>query len=215
MPKILLVIALESEARKIISKYKLKPFKNTLNVFNNIDESIYLIISGIGKVNCAINVCKYQHLNDFEYIINLGASGAYGNFNQGDDVIVKNAKYHDFDLTLFDYKKGQVPGFPEYFYSNTKLVNLLIQEYPNMRCVKLLTGDFFVTEKVADEDEYVVDMEGAAFFQTLFDSKAKLLSAKVISDVINGHNYEKYSAFEESKIDQYVLDLFEKIYKIL
>jgi adenosylhomocysteine nucleosidase len=36
-------------------------------------------------------------------------------FEVGDVVVVKEVSYHDFNLTMFGYEKGQVPGLPSIF----------------------------------------------------------------------------------------------------
>ena len=74
-----------------------------------LQDSIYkndLIITGIGKTNAAMRITEFLSNHDVDYIVNIGFAGGNIAYEVNDIVIVEKATYHDFDLSLFGYKKG-------------------------------------------------------------------------------------------------------------
>jgi adenosylhomocysteine nucleosidase len=213
MSKILLVIALEEEAKHSINSLRLRRKGDIYyGCYNN--HEISLIIAGIGKTNTAISVTNAINKSSFDYAINIGAAGATDEYKQGDKVIIERAKYHDFNLELFGYKKGQVPGYPEYFVTNSKLV-FKFSSIKDIKVSQVFTGDYFVEKIELDHNNYLVDMESTSFFQALFYTKIKTLSFKIVSDIINGNNYETYSNFEQAKIGLYIYDFLIEILEVI
>ncbi|MFA6801302.1 MAG: 5'-methylthioadenosine/S-adenosylhomocysteine nucleosidase [Acholeplasmataceae bacterium] len=171
-----------------------------------------IINTGIGKVNAAMKLTEAISNNNLTAIYNFGFAGASHHFEVGDVVLVKSAKYHDFDLTFFGYEKGQVPNYPVEFESNKDLMNQVISKIEHIKTSHLFTGDYFMTEK--SDAAYVVDMEGAALYQVAYYYQIPIVSIKVISDIIGmDKHYENYKTFESSKGAQIISDIYEKILK--
>jgi adenosylhomocysteine nucleosidase len=216
MSKILIVTALENESLVLIRQLRLNQSKNNANLFyglyNNCEISLLQV--GIGKVNTALNLSRAITEKSYDVAINLGAAGGTSSFHQGDKVIISSAKYHDFDLRIFGYKKGQVPGYPEFFMTSRKDINEFEKKIPDLKEAMLYTGDCFV-ENIDIQEEFVVDMEGTSFFQVLYNSNIKAYSFKIVSDIINGKNYDVYSSFEEKKIGHYIYDFFKDIFEVI
>ncbi|MDO9629437.1 MAG: 5'-methylthioadenosine/S-adenosylhomocysteine nucleosidase [Acholeplasmataceae bacterium] len=192
---ILFVLAMKEEAKEILAH----------EIHNK-----NVLLTGIGKVNAASKLSSFLATNKVEVIFNLGFAGASKPYQVGDVVLIDQASYHDFDLTLFGYKKGQVPGLPELFYSSTKLIEEVKTKLSNFKTGRLFTGDYFMTED--NSDSFVVDMEGAALYHVAYQANVPILSIKVISDVMGMDNhYDSYKKFES---DQGAKTLFE-VYKSL
>jgi adenosylhomocysteine nucleosidase len=210
--KILVVIALDEESQIIINKLKLK--KNSKNnrfyIGQYKDNIIYLVRTGIGKTSMAINLTRVLLEQDYDYIVNIGAAGATSNFLQCDKIIVSDAKYHDADLTTFGYKKGQIPGYPASYVTPRKTIEHFLSSIDELKQSSILTGDSFIESSIV-KGNYLVDMESASFFQTLYSYNLKGLSFKIVSDIIDGSNVETYQMFEERKVGLYVFNFFIQI----
>lgn len=184
----LYLFAMLDEAKNIV---------NGLEVYEGFPFPLYkkdenlIAITGIGKVNSSFVTSYVLSKFNINEIVNIGFVGAFGSFNVGDVVIVSKALYHDVDATMFGYEKGQVPKMPKYYHSSEELVKKL----PNFKKSTLLTGDYFMTKEVSYN--FIADMEGAAIFQVAHRLDKKILSIKIVSDIIGGNNHlEDYKEFE-------------------
>ena len=170
-------------------------------------EDVYLIVSGIGKVNAASALTyMLSRYPSIQQIINIGFVGGYPPLKQGDIVKVEKTKYHDFDLQIFGYEHGQVPKMPTYYESNELLYSVL-----NYKPVLLYTGDKFLTTALETTSDYIVDMEGAAYYQVAHLFGKPMVSVKVVSDVIGSvDQVSSYKDFENKK-HQLVYEVLKKI----
>jgi adenosylhomocysteine nucleosidase len=157
-----------------------------------------VLVTGVGKVNAAMKLTEYLSNHRVDKIINMGFAGGNIAYEVNDVVLINQAIYHDFDLTLFGYKKGQVPGFPEVFESNLNMLNAIKNKLDYAKEGFLYTGDYFMTSPV--DQPAVFDMEGASFYQVAHYFNVPMISIKLISDVIGmKDHYENYKAFEQTK----------------
>ncbi|MBN2267923.1 MAG: 5'-methylthioadenosine/S-adenosylhomocysteine nucleosidase [Acholeplasmataceae bacterium] len=191
---ILCCIAMEDEMKYIV---------------NHRSFNTKLILTGIGKVNAASHLAESIARNHVEKIINLGFAGASNGYEVGDLVLVERASYHDFDLTMFGYEKGQVPGCPSYFQSDHELVEDVLKKYPHIKRGELFTGDYFMTHDL--DHKVIVDMEGAALYQVAHAFNVPIISIKVISDIIGHGNTEAYDTFNA----EHGAKLLEEVYSKL
>src|SRR5690554_536882 len=199
----LYLLAMMDEANEIIKDFELvkeEPFK----LYKN--SNTLLAITGIGKVNASFvftSVLKEDY--EIKEAINLGFAGAYGDYSIGDFVIVDEAIYHDFDLTMFNYKKGQVPNIKEDFITDNKYLTL----FYDLKRTKLYTGDHFLNNKISDN--FLVDMEGTALYHVANLTKTPIFSIKVVSDIIGSKDHLKeYEKFELNGAKE-LLKLFNMI----
>lgn len=168
-----------------------------------------VLITGIGKVNAAAQLSKYLATHQVKSIYNLGFAGASSHFQVSDVIAIEKAIYHDFDLSLFGYEKGQVPGFKPFFLSDPMMLNNIFQ-WHNVKVSTLYTGDYFMTE--TKKTPFVVDMEGAALYQTAKMFNIPIISIKVISDILGmDKHYENYKAFESEKGALQLLEIYQKL----
>ena len=71
---------------------------------------VVVVRSGIGKVNAGICVQILIDLFNVTHVINTGIAGSLNaDINIGDIVLSTDACYHDVDITVFGYKKGEIP----------------------------------------------------------------------------------------------------------
>lgn len=177
---------------------------------NNVD----VLVTGIGKVNAAMHLSSYLTKHTVSKIINIGFAGGNIKYHINDVVWVKQAIYHDFDLSFFGYEKGQVPGFPAMYLPNKKLFDKTFKTLINAKKGLLFTGDYFMTTPSLEASIY--DMEGASLFQVAHFFNIPMISIKVISDVIGAENhYEEYKTFEKEKGALLLLDVYKKIMEVL
>lgn len=194
---ILIVAAMTSEVQAIV---------------NHTEKDHDLLITGIGKVNAAAKLSAYLSLHHVDSIINLGFAGATLPYRIGDLVIIEEASYHDFNLTMFGYEMGQVPGMPARFQSDINLKHMISSRIQEAHKGRLLTGDVFMTEKKTER--FLVDMEGAALYHVAHIYGIPIISVKVVSDVIGSEKHlESYQKFEAEKGAQVLLQVYQSIRK--
>jgi adenosylhomocysteine nucleosidase len=210
---ILIIAAMASEVKAIIDEFSFKSVSESDHLYElkNNQQHIYLAISQVGKVNAAFHLSKLLSLYTFDAIYNIGFAGATQPFKQSEVVYITEATYHDFDLSMFGYAKGQVPNCPARFKSDDQLMKEAQLRFPRKEAL-LYTGDYFMTQQ--NEGEYIVDMEGAAFYHVAFLTKTPILSIKVVSDVMGMDNHlNAYQAFESTQGAQILLEVFKKVIK--
>ena len=181
------------------------------DIAKSILPDTHVIVTGVGKVNAAMRLTETLQKERVEAIINVGFVGATNAYNVGELVLIKQAKYHDFNLSMFGYEKGQVPGYPECFESDFNLVMNLKKRLPNIKEGFLLTGDYFMTEEV--NGCYVFDMEGAALYQVAHHYQIPLLSVKVVSDIVGMENHiDQYRKFEAEQGSQTLKEVYTTLF---
>jgi len=181
------------------------------DVVEHIKPDTKVLVTGVGKVNAAMKLAEILKTEHIETIYNFGFAGASGAYEVGDVVLIDQTNYHDFNLTMFGYAEGQVPGYPAVFKSNLALVNQIKNLYPKVKNGYLLTGDTFMTD--IRPGNYVYDMEGAALYQVAHNYRIPIVSIKVISDVIGMENHiESYTSFEEKVGSQKINEVYQMIF---
>lgn len=192
---ILVVAAMQEEISEIIK-----------DQHPNID----VLLTGIGKVNAAMILSEYLAKNKVDKIVNIGFAGGNIAYDVNDIVVVNTASYHDFDLSLFGYKKGQVPGFPDIYHSDENMYQIANEKLDNVKSGHLYTGDYFMTTPV--EIPAVFDMEGASLYQVAHYHHIPIISIKIISDVIGmDDHYQSYKSFEQTKGAHMIYHIYQKI----
>jgi adenosylhomocysteine nucleosidase len=179
-------------------------------ISKDLDPNVDVLLTGIGKVNAAMILQQYLSTHKVDKIINIGFAGGNNAYNVNDIVIIDEASYHDFDLSLFGYKKGQVPGYPESFHSDKNLEKYMISKLINAKKGHLFTGDYFMTKPV--EYPAVFDMEGASLYHVAYQNHIPIISIKIISDVVGMEDhYQSYKTFEQTVGAHILFDIYKKI----
>ena len=205
----------------IIAPMKIE-MEEILNRIDNLEEyeimgSIYnhgyinncevvLVESGIGKVNVAVSATILIREFNCNFIINTGIAGGTKPLHHRDVIIAESFMYHDFDLRIFKYSYGQVPGMPKEFMVNINNIVLVKSVLNKMnisyKTAKIYSGDQFVTsmdkfENMDLKDGIACEMEGASIAQVCIKAGIDFIGLRYISDIIGEENQEEeYFKFE-------------------
>ena len=170
------------------------------------NHKVIVSLSGIGKVNSAINTTLL--INNFkpDVIINSGIAGGSKELSTFDFVIANKLTYSDFDCQVFNYEFGQVPQMPLYYFSDSKLKEKL-EAYLTSKNISfknsiVLTADSFRLSaseiKNNVSTSFATEMEGTSIAQTCYKLNTPFLSFRIISDILDSENHiEEYNEFEK------------------
>lgn len=172
---------------------------------------IYVVKSGIGKVNAAyVAGYFFEHFN-IDACLNTGISGGIS-VALGDVIIGTETAYFDVDVTAFSYAYGQVPELPPSFKADERLLSKTLTLAAANQCLSgvLTSGDQFVTSlKVlmpimkAYPNIKAVDMESTAIAHVAHLQGVPFLAFRTISDVIgasdqlNDHDQRVQTAIDK------------------
>lgn len=175
---------------------------------NLCGQDVVVVKSGVGKVNAAL-CAQYLALHfGVEKIINTGIAGAAGKgLGVFDFVVSTQAVYHDVDITIFGYKKGQLPGFDQYFIADKELGDKAVAAFNKSAFSKdhkivmgtVASGDQFIAEKnvknqiIENFGPMCVEMEGAAIAHACAINKVPFVIIRCLSDCADdsaGNTYE-------------------------
>ena len=158
-----LVVALSAEAKPIIENYKLQLIDSKLQVYKN--ETILLIISGIGKINAIIATTHLASKYNPKIFINIGIAGTKeSNISIGDVFLVN--KIYDIETNRY--------YFPDMLYK------LDMSERDISTSIKPLDNPALLSTSL-------VDMESSGFFiaAARFVTNENIFIIKVISDYLD------------------------------
>lgn len=170
------------------------------------NHKVVVSLSGIGKVNSAINTTLL--INNFkpDVIINSGIAGGSKELSTFDFVIADKLTYSDFDCQIFNYEFGQVPQMPLYYFSDSnlkeKLEAYLTSKNISFKNSIVLTADSFRMSaseiKNNVSTSFATEMEGTSIAQTCYKLNTPFLSFRIISDILDSENHiEEYNEFEK------------------
>ena len=193
------ISALEDKKEHLISNITF--YEGTIG-----NHKVIVSLSGIGKVNSAINTTLL--INNFkpDVIINSGIAGGSKELSTFDFVIADKLTYSDFDCQVFNYEFGQVPQMPLYYFSDSnlkeKLEAYLTNKNISFKNSIVLTADSFRLSaseiKNNVSTSFATEMEGTSIAQTCYKLNTPFLSFRIISDILDSENHiEEYNEFEK------------------
>jgi adenosylhomocysteine nucleosidase len=165
--------------------------------------AVVLLRCGVGKVNagvgCALLVSRYRP----SLVINTGSAGGIGpGLKFGDAVISTGLVYHDVDVTAFHHAPGQIPGQPQVFAVEERLVRLAEKAVDELKGEGILPGDFnHVRGVIGSGDVFMheperiarvrrhfpeiraVEMEGAAIAHACALLSTPVIIIRALSDI--------------------------------
>lgn len=204
-----IIAAMKPEVENIIKSLQNKIEHNISNVTiyegNIAEHKVYVSLSGIGKVNSAINTTLLINTFKPQLVINSGIAGGSKELSTYDFVIADKLTYSDFDCQIFGYQFGQVPQMPQFFYSDERYKNKLEQYLKNKKMpfknATVLTADSFrmSASEIKNETPYAfaTEMEGTSIAQACYKLDTPFLSFRIISDILDSENHiEEYNKFE-------------------
>ena len=205
-----IIAAMKDEMRLILDRLENLREESIMNVGFHIgeinDNEIVLCESGIGKVNAAIAATLLISNFEVELIVNTGIAGGIGGAGYKDVVIASGLSYHDFDLRLFGYDYGQLPGMPKILPANPEVV-MKVKSVLNKLKISykegiVLSGDQFVSslsklENVTVGNAMAVEMEGAAIAHVATKAGVDFIVLRYISDIVGAKSQnDDYLKFE-------------------
>ena len=174
-----------------------------------------IVRSEVGKVNAALTTQMLIDRYDVSIVINIGVSGSVDNsLNIGDIVVGEKLVQHDFDVTGFGRKLGEIEGIGIYIKTNPKLLDVF--DGKNVKIGVIASGDKFVTnieDKNFIREEFnalCVEMEGASVAQTCLKNKVDFLVIRSISDKLDGSSKIEFPEFLVSSSKK-VVDLLASV----
>ncbi|MCR4733545.1 MAG: 5'-methylthioadenosine/adenosylhomocysteine nucleosidase [Treponema sp.] len=192
-------------------------------------KSVVIVKSGVGKVNAAL--CAQALILRFGVtkVINTGIAGAAGgNLTVFDFVVSTEALYHDLDVRIFGYKRGQVPGMDLTFKADETMADLAVKTFERSDFAKehkiikgrIASGDQFIADKavkndiVKDFSPMCVEMEGAAIAHSCTLNKTPFIIIRCMSDCADDSATGVYE-FNEDVCAKMSADLVKNLIKEL
>ena len=229
MKRLGIIFALKEELdeTKKLFDNEIVHYRNNLKIYEckNDKAVCFLVESGMGKVNAARSTQVLINSMNVDYILNVCVAGSISkDINICDVVIGEKLVQHDFDFTLFNYEKGEIPGIGKYINCDKKLIEIAktIKIDTNVSFGVISSGDIFVSdEKMASKinkkfDALCVEMEGAAIAQVCYLCKVPFLVVRAISDSLYEKNnhiaFEEFLKISSSMASQFVLQFINNIY---
>jgi adenosylhomocysteine nucleosidase len=175
------------------------------------DNEIFMVCSGIGKVNAAACTQKLIDCYNVDYIVNMGIAGGISKELKTLDVVIgSEVLYHDFTPdTLLD----KYYPFNRTFKCDEKLIaaaNAVCEASPvvkNHLVGRIASGDCFVEASetkahIRDIGGCCCEMEGAAIGHVAFLNKVPFIIIRTISDLADEDAGMSYEEFERKASEQ-------------
>ena len=168
---------------------------------------VVLVKCGIGKVNAAIGAQILCDCFGVTHIVNTGIAGSLcAQQDIGDMVVSSDVWHHDFDCVAFGYPMCRIPGMPQSFAADEKMIQLAKaaaeQTGSTVRIGRVASGDQFVADPdlknqiIARTDALCTEMEGAAIAQTAYRNDIPFVILRCISDKADNSAEMDYPSFE-------------------
>jgi adenosylhomocysteine nucleosidase len=178
-------------------------------------KDVTILRCGIGKVNAAVGCALLIQKFAPDCIINTGsAGGIHSGLKVGDAVISTGLLYHDVDVTAFNYAPGQLPGQPQIFPADEKLIKIAEGSVDELKAEKILpetftcrrgiigSGDIFMHEPERIDavrrifpDTAAVEMEGAAIAHCCRLFSVPVLVIRALSDIAGTESPVSFDEF--------------------
>ena len=213
MDKIGIIGAMDEEIGILRNEMKTKEVKTIADIdfYEGTIENkeVVLVRCGIGKVNAAICTQILISIFDVKTVINIGVAGAIKDtLNILDIVVSTDVQQHDFDVTGFGYKLGQIPGMKKYIFPADevlieKALSASKEVLTDNKAVKgkIISGDIFVSNielkqnLLKNFNGYCAEMEGAAIGHTCYVNNIPFVVIRTMSDKADGsahYNFKKF-----------------------
>lgn len=206
--KICVIGAMEKEIIKFKEIFQLTKEKRDVYIGDYKDKTIYIVKSGIGKVNSGAITQYMIDTYQPDYIINSGCAGSLDESVKIMDVIISSyVTYHDFLPVRIMNESVPNEGRPK---ADEKLVNIAVQSLKNLKIDNyhiepICSGDCFVTDSKLREQikektgAKVVDMESASIGHIATLNQVPFVVIRTISDFSDGlEDFEEQASMKSS-----------------
>ena len=162
---------------------------------------------GVGKVNAAMCAQILCSVFGVTHIVNTGIAGSlHAQQDIGDMVVSSDVWHHDFDCVHFGYDMCRIPGMPQSFAADERLILLAKQAAEQtgstVRIGRVASGDQFVADPglknqiITRTQALCTEMEGAAIAQTAYRNGVPFVILRCISDKADNSAQMDYPSFE-------------------
>ncbi|SNR91097.1 adenosylhomocysteine nucleosidase [Anaerovirgula multivorans] len=213
MSRVGIIGAMDEEIEILKEEMNIKEIVSMANMDFYIGElnqrNIVLVRCGIGKVNAAVCTQILIGQLDVSCIINTGVAGAVNQELEVLDVVISSdVQQHDFDVTGFGYKVGEIPRMETSIFKADEV--LVSKAYEAAKKVlqsqkvlqgKIVSGDIFVSSpELKNKLEsvfqgYCTEMEGAAIGHTCFLNSIPFVIIRTMSDKADGSAHNNFNEF--------------------
>lgn len=219
MSRIGIIGAMDEEVDVLKSEMSVNEIKSIANMDFYIGvlegKEVALVRCGIGKVNAAICTQILISELDAKVVINTGVAGAINDsLNVLDIVVSSDVQQHDFDVTGFGHKIGEIPRmeksiFPadEKLIQNALAASKEVLKQNNAVEGRIVSGDIFVSDAKLKEKllenfgAYCTEMEGAAIGHTCYVNNIPFVIIRAMSDKADGSAHSNFNEFVQQAAD--------------
>ncbi|TXI93907.1 MAG: 5'-methylthioadenosine/adenosylhomocysteine nucleosidase [Neisseriales bacterium] len=228
------ICAMQEELDEITKELALTPVNqidlcsNSYFVYTYGSHTIVAGVCGIGKVNAAVTTQLMIDKFTPDKIINVGVAGSLSqNLVFGDVVIAEDLVQHDFDITPFGVRLGQIARMDTFSFPTDSSVNKLILDnlaLPENKIVlgRIVSGDQFIDDKNKAEflakefDALACEMEGAAIAHVCYLNKLPVCVIRSLSDMAGQdgqaiHSFNDLKFMAAARAAKVVVNLLEHI----
>lgn len=210
--KIAIVVPMAEEAEfyhQYFSSGKKEMFGSTeFEHFSVQGNDLYLGLTGIGKVQAAMNLTSLLAKEKIDLVIMTGSAGSLNAEVRKEDLVLPTEfAYHDaHNTSAGNYVEGQIPQEPARFVLDSpardQFKAFLDQKGIQYHQGLVVTGDSFISSQ-AQKDEIIknfpdalcCEMEGAAFAQVAYHFNVPLIALRAISDNGDENADDDFAAF--------------------
>lgn len=214
--KILIVVATPFEALPMLEKSGITEPSYGLNIGQKSihQHQVDILITGVGMVNTAIKLSRYSS-SQYDVYINIGIAGAFNRHLQlGDVVQITEDTLSELGAEdgeqFITFEQLGLPGKHRYKNPNLLIPTLNIQPVKGIT-VNTIHGNTASIQKVeALYQPDIESMEGAAFFATLENTKAKYFQIRSISNYVEKRNKENWQIeLAIAQLNNYVIQIIQ------
>ncbi|GAA3025980.1 5'-methylthioadenosine/S-adenosylhomocysteine nucleosidase [Tetragenococcus solitarius] len=223
--KIAIIAAMQEEVAPFRKYYTQREtiWQKGKTSIEKLTEEIYLVESGIGKVNAAASTAWLYNYIVPDLIINTGTTGTFApDSDLGEILLSDRFVYSDVDATGFDYQFGQVPQMPADYPIAEKLLEKVMQLLAEDEIIyhlgTIVTSDSFMSnvgtiQKIRENFPALIgsDMESCAIAQVASFYQTPVLNVRAISDKVG----DKASQMFDDSVDDVSVKAFEAVQVLL
>ena len=207
------------EVKKIMNNLSEKNiYEKTFYIGNIEEKEVVLVKSSVGKVNSArVTQILIDNFN-IELVINVGTAGSVDNSLEiGDVVVATELVQHDFDVTPFGRKLGEIENIGESVTVDNELLKLF--DGIDIKKGIIASGDKFIVSREEKDnirttfDALAIEMEGASVAQVCYLDKIPFLVIRSITDKLDGSSKVDFEKFLESSSKNAAIILKEVLIK--
>ena len=205
--------AMDSEVnglKTLLGDYRQEEFSGLVFAVGKINNNPVAVVKcGIGKVNAAFCTAALIFRYNADSIINIGVSGGIGKRVKVLDIIIADGLcQHDFDLSAFGLKRGQLSEeLPLFLTPSKKITDKLLDAAKKLGASpvlgKIVSGDQFISDGektirfVQDFGADGVEMESAAVAQVCTKAGVDFAVLRTVSDRADEEAKESFEEIVE------------------